>query len=104
VIYNLTGANARFNINSVDSSTNVVSQTPAELFEALRLVIQSQIPVSREQQELLRTAGELEQETGKPGFAPRYARFMALAANHMEVLTPFIPALTQMLSGLWKGA
>jgi hypothetical protein len=28
---------------------------------------------------------------------------MALAANHMEVLAPFIPALTQMLSGWLKG-
>jgi hypothetical protein len=36
VIYNLTGPNSRFNINSVDSSTNVISQAPSELFEALR--------------------------------------------------------------------
>jgi hypothetical protein len=104
VIYNLTGPNARFNINSVDSSTNVVSQAPRELFEALRLAIRSQIPAGQDQQNLLATAVELEQETGKPTFAQRYAQFMALAANHMEVLAPFIPALTQMLSGWLKGA
>jgi len=104
VIYNLTGPNARFNINSVDSSTNVVNQAPPELFEALRVAIQSRIPAGQEQQDLLATAADLEQETGKPGFAQRYAQFMALAANHMEVLAPFIPALTQMLSGWLKGA
>jgi hypothetical protein len=103
VIYNLTGPNARFNINSIDSSTNVVSQAPPELFETLRLAIQSGIPAGRAQQELLTTTADLEKEIGKPGFAQRYARFMALAANHMEVLAPFIPALTQMLSSWLKG-
>jgi hypothetical protein len=104
VIYNLTGPNARFNINSVDASTNVVNQAPPELFEALRVAIKSRIPAGQEQQDLLASASDLEQETGKPGFAQRYAQFMALAANHMEVLAPFIPALTQMLSGWLKGA
>jgi hypothetical protein len=103
VIYNLTGPNARFNINSVDSSTNVVSQAPPELFAALRVAIQSRIPAGQEQQDLLATAADLDQETGKPGFAQRYSRFMALAANHMEVLAPFIPALTQLLTGWLKG-
>ena len=103
VIYNLTGPNSRFNINSVDSSTNVISQAPSELFEALRVAIQSRIPAGKAQQDLLDTAADLEQETGKPGFAQRYSHFMALAANHMEVLAPFIPALTQMLSGWLKG-
>jgi len=104
VIYNLTGPNARFNINSVDSSTNVVNQAPPEFFEALRLAIQSRIAAGQEQEALLAATTDLEQENGKPSFAQRYAQFMALAANHMEVLTPFIPALTQMLSGLLKGA
>jgi hypothetical protein len=103
VIYNLTGPNARFNINSVDSSTNVVSQAPPEFFEALRLAIQSRIPAGQEQRDLLAAAAALEQQTGKPTFAQRYSQFMALAANHMEVLVPFIPALTQMLTGLLKG-
>jgi hypothetical protein len=103
VIYNLTGPNARFNINSVDSSTNVVSQAPPEFFEALRLAIQSRIPGGQEQKDLLATTADLEQESGKPGFAQRYARFMALAANHMDVLAPFIPALSQMLMGWLKG-
>jgi hypothetical protein len=104
VIYNLTGPNTRFNINSVDSSTNVVNQAPPEFFEALRLAIQSRIPAGQNQQDLLTATADMEQVSGKPGFAQRYAKFMALAANHMEVLTPFIPALTQMLSGLVKGA
>ena len=104
VIYNLTGAHARFNINSVDSSTNVVNQAPTEFFQALRAAIESRIPLGQVQEDLLSRASDLEEEAGKPGFAQRYAQFMALAANHMEVLAPFIPALTQMLSGWLKGA
>lgn len=103
VIYNVTGPNARFNINSVDSSTNVVNEAPAELFQALRDAIHSRIPVVRERDEILATTVELEREIGKPRFAQRYAQFMALAANHMEALGPFIPALTQLLTGWLKG-
>jgi hypothetical protein len=102
VIYNVTGANARFNINSVDSSTNVVNEAPAELFRALREAIQSNIQSQAERDELLAKAVDLEQETGKPGFSQRYAQFMALAAHHMEALGPFIPALTQLLTGWVK--
>ena len=39
---------------------------------------------------------KLEEETGTPGFSERYANFVVVAANHMETLAPFIPALTQL--------
>jgi hypothetical protein len=91
-------------MNSVDSSTNVVSQTPAELFDAIRCAIQTSVPAGKERQDLLAATAGLEQESGKPTFGQRYAQFMAIAANHMEVLMPFIPALTQMLPGWLKGA
>ena len=50
--------------------------------------------------ELLERTADLERESGKPAFATRYARFMELAANHIEVLAPFMPALAQMLIGI----
>ena len=100
VVYNITGANARFNVNSVDTSTNVVSQAPSEFFTALREAIQSQITDLGRRNELLERTADLERESGTPAFATRYARFMELAANHMEVLAPFMPALAQMLTGI----
>jgi len=51
-----------------------------------------------EQQDLLARTMELEQETSKTGFAKKYAEFMALAADHITVIGPFIPALTQMIT------
>jgi len=62
-IYNITGPNARFNINSVDSSTNVVSQAPAELFEALRTQIQTRLG-KPERDELLQRVASLEKNVG----------------------------------------
>src|SRR5260221_963947 len=74
VIYNVTGSNARFNIDSVDPSTNVGNHAPAELFQALRDAIQIKILSERERDELLVRAKDLEHETGKPGFPERYAQ------------------------------
>jgi hypothetical protein len=100
IIYSVSGPNARFNINSVDSSTNIINQAPPELFQALRDAIQTKLGTSPDREQLSARVNELEQETGRQGFARKYAEFMALAANHMEVLGPFIPALTQLLIGV----
>lgn len=101
VIYQVHGPHARFNLNSVDSSTNVVTQAPAEMFATLREAIAAGVQDETARAELLETAEAMEAEVGGPGFTSMYARFVALAADHMQVLEPFIPALTQMLmSGL----
>jgi len=97
VIYNISGPNARFNINSVDASTNIVQQDPSELFHALREAIQTELLSTPEYQQLLESVQELENAIGKKDFAHKYASFMALAADHITVLCPFIPALTQLL-------
>jgi len=34
-----------------------------------------------------------------PEFLTRYADFIRLAADHMTIVAPFIPALTALLSG-----
>jgi hypothetical protein len=98
VIYNVTGTGARFNLNSVDNSTNVVHQSRSELFQALRDAIRSNVR-GPEREELLARAAEMETAKGKAGFAKRYAEFIACAANHVKIFEPFIPALTQMMLG-----
>ena len=99
-IYSVSGPNARFNLNSDDSSTNIINQAPPELFQALRDVIEAKLGTSPDREELSARVHELEQEeAGSQGFAVKYAEFMAIAANHMAVFGPFIPALTQLLTG-----
>jgi hypothetical protein len=96
-VYNVTGANARFNINSTDSSVNVVNQVPSELFDTLRQALEKAVP-SPDREELVRLSRELESNVGKKTFQERYVAFMQLAATHVDVVTPFLPALTQLLT------
>jgi hypothetical protein len=39
----------------------------------------------------------MKEAAGKPSFKDRYKEFMAQAANHMTILTPFLPMLTNLL-------
>ena len=97
IIYNLIGPNTRVNIQSVDSSTNVVEVDPSELFEHIRKVIGQGVKDEQLLNTLQEKVTELEHTQGTTGFMVKYQEFIALAANHMTLLAPFIPALTQML-------
>ena len=41
---------------------------------------------------------EMEQNIGRSSFLRSYSEFMTLAANHVTVFAPLIPALTQFLT------
>jgi hypothetical protein len=98
-IYNVTGPNARFNNNSNDTSVNIVNQTPTELFNALTETLENALVNSPDRTELVRLAGAMEKDVGKATYAQRYAEFMSLAAKHVEIVKPFLPALLQLLTG-----
>jgi len=104
-----------FFIDQRDQSTNIygsvsgsnvathsqnVNQEASELFRGLQQSIQTKIADAGMRDQLMARLTELEAETeGTKGFAHKYAEFMALAANHIEVFGPFIPALTKLLGG-----
>jgi len=96
-IINLTGPNARVNIQSIDSSTNVVEVEPA-LFVRIRAAIDQGVQDGELLNKLQEKVTELERTQGTPSFAARYKEFIALAANHMTLLAPFIPALLRMMN------
>jgi hypothetical protein len=95
-IYHLTGANVRVNVNSSDQSVNIVNATSEQIFAELRAQLKEHVPPV-EQAEILSRLDELEKAQSSPSFGQKYADFIALAANHITVLAPFIPALTEML-------
>ena len=100
VVYNLIGENPRVNIASHDHSSNVaVNITSEGLFEQIRQTISEQVQEEAERQALLERVAELERDKGKPSFAEKYTQFVALAANHMQLLAPFLPALAQLSGG-----
>jgi hypothetical protein len=101
-IYYVQGDHARWNVNSTDNSVNIVTKSSAEFFTTLREQIESGIPDGDERRKILEASTALEESHGKAPFAQRYTDFMAAAANHITVIVPFIPALTEMLHKVLK--
>ncbi len=97
IVYNLIGPNARVNIQSVDSSANLVGVEPTELFGRIREASGQSVQDGELLKKLQEKVTELEKVQGTIGFMARYQEFIALAANHITILAPFIPALSQML-------
>jgi hypothetical protein len=96
-IYNVQGENARVNVNSNDHSVNVVTKSKEEFFATLQQRIEAGVPEGEERTKILTALTALEESHDKPAFAQRYTDFIATAANHVALLTPFIPALSEML-------
>ena len=97
VVYNLIGPNARVNIQSSDSSTNVVSVESAVLFDDLRETIRESSLDSTVEQQLIQNVEAMQSAVGTKKFAEHYGEFIAAAADHMTLVAPFLPALAQML-------
>jgi len=98
VVYNLIGPNARVNIASNDSSTNVVNVESNVLFENLRDAIARSIAGDELKKELTQRVNEMEAAAGTNTFAAKYKAFIGVAADHISLFGPFLPALTQFLS------
>lgn len=96
--YNVQGNNAKININTTDNSNNVVNVSPENLFNEIRKTINEGILNREERRIILDATDELEEAQNTSGFIEKYQRFIGLATSHMELVTPFIPALTQLLT------
>jgi len=94
--YNVTGANARINIDSADHSVNIQNVSQAELFNSLREAMQRDIPQDR-LAEVLEAIGALENAIGTESSLRAYQRVIGVVADHIALLQPFLPALTQLL-------
>ena len=97
VVYNLIGPNARVNIQSSDLSTNVVSVESAVLFDNLREVIRKSSLDSTVSRQLIQNVSAMQSAVGTKTFGERYKEFITVAADHMTLVAPFLPALTQLL-------
>jgi len=70
-----------------------------QVFQEIRRQIEEGIRIE-ERTEILSRLDALEQAQGTPSFVTRYTEFIAAAANHMTLIAPFIPALTQLLHNI----
>lgn len=94
-IYNL-GENSRININSNDSSINVINTESNKLFAEIKSTINSEIEDPAEKKRLIEAIEELKKAQNTSSFSKKYAKFMGLAADH-AALVPYFYALVQML-------
>lgn len=103
-IYNVTfsGANSRFNLHSFDLSSNLVDVEPDQLFKELRTVVACDIEDDNKRDEILGQVSELKKAQGTPQFLEAYQGFIASVADHMTLVGPFIPALTQLFGNLGR--
>lgn len=90
------GDNARINQNSADNSSNTVVR--GNLFGDLRASIEQGVGDEAERGALIEAIADMQSKQGKDGFVDAYGKFISLAANHMQLVLPFLPALTGILS------
>jgi hypothetical protein len=91
----MSGDNSRLNINSEDMSTNIVSYD-MRVFRQLRETVEKHVENADEKARIETAIKGMEDSVGSETFVQRYQDFIASAANHMTLLSPFIPALTAM--------
>lgn len=101
-VYHLYGDNSRVNVHSADQSVNVVEATSEDVFREIRNRITVNAAIEQ-QTAILDRLDALENAQHKPSFGERYTEFIAAAANHMNILAPFIPALTALLGKSFSG-
>jgi hypothetical protein len=76
---------------------NNFAPTPETVFADLRRALQVGIQEPEERELLLARVDEMEAATKTGSFLDKYNAFIQSAANHMTLIGPFIPALTEML-------
>ena len=96
-VYVTDSPHTRVNLNSVDSSNNIVSIRANEVFQQTRHLLQTGVADSEERATLLQSVNEMEAAHETQDFIAKYKDFMGLAANHMTVLAPVLTALASLL-------
>ena len=95
--YNISGSFTRVNVNSLDQSINIVDAEVGITIDQVRSLLHDQISNAEERAKLLAKLDELQQAHGTKNFTEVYKEFVILAANHMSVIAPLMPALSALL-------
>lgn len=91
----VSGANSRVNIGSTDNSTNVIQNS--SVFADMRSAITSGVEDAEQQRELIAAIDQMEATRGRTDFVGAYQKFIGLAADHIGVIGPLLPALAALL-------
>ena len=75
----------------------MIIQNTENVFAEIRQTLENGIGSEEVLTQILGKLAELEEAKGTTSFMQKYQAFIASAANHMSLIAPFLPALTQML-------
>lgn len=92
----VSGPNARVNLNSTDHSTNTVVSGNS-VFNQLHSAVDTGVADVSERERLKTLIDEMAAAKDQNSFNATYQAFIASAANHMTILAPMLPALTQLI-------
>lgn len=84
---------------SVDQSHQKLVLNEAALFNELRDTLRGATLDAQTSKKLFQATDAMEKAVGKRTFATKYKAFIGLAADHLTLVAPFIPALTKLLGG-----
>lgn len=91
----VAGPNARVNLASTDNSTNIVNS--GSVFGDLMAAIEKGVADPSDKATLLGAADQMQKAADPSLRLDAYQRLIAAAANHMTIIAPFLPALTQAI-------
>jgi len=92
---NVSGNNARANINSTDNSINVVNEA---MLDEVRRAIERGVADIETRAAMLSSVAEMKIAKDKPSLLKGYQALVSSAKDHVAVIVPFLPALTKLLS------
>ena len=89
------------NIFSNSGSDNVINYgaDPQKVFKEAKEIIEAHIQNGEKRAQLIKSIDLLEKTKGTTEFSKTYTDFINLAASHMALFGPILPALTQWLAG-----
>lgn len=94
---NVSGPNARVNLGSQDQSTNMMENQT--IFKVIERTIRTKINDADLRDKLLTANLEMERANTSGGLVAAYQKFVGLAADHIGLFGPMLPALTALLTG-----
>jgi hypothetical protein len=94
--FHVSGNNARVNVESRDQSTNVVIE--GDVFGNLTAALKNGVKDEAQLGQLLAAVEEMRRtRDDKSSFASAYQKFVSICADHLGIVMPFLPALTNLL-------
>ena len=87
---------AHVNVQAIDNSVSIIDGVEDDVFEVARELLRKNVDDS-ELGLLIARVNELERTKGTQKYRDAYKELIAVAANHLTILSPILPSLASML-------